>query len=345
MESTQQHFKAIISNHGDESLYNSLSGEIERRLPIVPVSWQRSFGRPAKEVELQATFTKFDPTKLSTTSNPVQSASSILASKPLLHTFWTSCLDNDKYKSTVRNQILSWQKLLTEKQCENWLIIHVMYQDSSKLNKSKINLPRSSVYDKIKSEFNQKMQEKCLQLWEPDKETLFTKSSESWDILLNQLRSLLVDSFGQHLDSFEERVRLTREKYAHPDWPFLHYFLVHEELALTYQSITLRDDALIQYDEVDALLSQFIINSAGRELPTWLQKFCAVPTNWDGVSVSNQNLESYKELIKSGYASLIDFRNYVFARQCKLLMLMNRRYNCLLILIMIMIITRTLLAL
>ena len=42
-----------------------------------------------------------------------------------------------------------------------------------------------------------------------------------------------------------------------------------EELALIYQSVTLKDDALVQYDEVDALLSQFIINSSGKGIKHW----------------------------------------------------------------------------
>jgi len=51
------------------------------------------------------------------------------------------------------------------------------------------------------------------------------------------------------------------------DQYFLHYFILsnlQEELAFIYQSITLNEDALIQYDEVDALLSQFIINCSGK---------------------------------------------------------------------------------
>ena len=68
---------------------------------------------------------------------------------------------------------------------------------------------------------------RCMQLWEPDKETLFTKSGESWQMLLSQLRQLLLESFSRHLDSFEDRVRVMREKYADPNWPFLKYFLVH----------------------------------------------------------------------------------------------------------------------
>lgn len=318
---TMDYFKAVISSSGDESLYQALSGEVERRLPTASVSWKRSFGRPSKEVVLQANFVRFDPSKFPCVVDSVSS----LTLQPLLHVFWTSCLDNDKYKSAVKTQIMRWQKVLIENQIVDWLIVHVLYQDNSKANKSKINLPRSSVYDKIRTDFGQKFSDRCIQLWEPDKETLFTKSGESWDALLLQLRHLLLDSFGRNLDSFEDRIRVNREKYADPQWPFIDYFIIHEELALIYQSITLREDALVQYDEVDALLSQFIINCSGRELPKWLEKFTISPSNWDGVSLRNQNLESYKILIKSGNASLIDFRNYLFSRQCKLLINMNRK--------------------
>ena len=68
---------------------------------------------------------------------------------------------------------------------------------------------------------------RCVQLWEPDKETLFTKSGESWDMLLTSLRNLLLESFGRQLDSFEDRIRMMREKYANPEWPFIDYFVVH----------------------------------------------------------------------------------------------------------------------
>ena len=68
---------------------------------------------------------------------------------------------------------------------------------------------------------------RCVQLWEPEKETLFTKSGESWEVLLNQLRNLLLESFGRHLDSFEDQIRVLREKYADPEWPFFKYFIVH----------------------------------------------------------------------------------------------------------------------
>ncbi|XP_012556503.2 uncharacterized protein LOC100207710 isoform X1 [Hydra vulgaris] len=314
-------FKVLITNSGEESLFTTLSTELERRLPKAAVEWKRSYGRPPKSVILQASFCKFDSNRLSSSLDPN------LQTKPLLHIFWTSCLDNDYFKSTVRNSILKWQKELIQHRCSDWLIIHVVKQENVRSGKSKIQLPRSSVYDKIKLEFCQKLQERCLQLWEPDKSTLFTKSGESWDMLLVQLRRLLINSFGNYLDLFEEKIRVAREKYADPDWSFIEYFIAHEELALIYQSITLKEDALVQYDEVDALLSQFVINCKGKEPPNWLQALCFTPTSWDGVTLSSTVCTHYRDLIKSGKASLLDFRNYLFSRQCKLLIKMKRSWD------------------
>ncbi|XP_066918768.1 uncharacterized protein [Clytia hemisphaerica] len=315
-------FKAVISNHGNEKVFKELSGEIERRLPSAPVEWKRSYGRASKEVVLQASFSKFDLAKLSPNSN-IESFSK-LATKPLLHLFWISCNDNDKYKSSIKSEVNNWKNHLATNKNVDWLIVHVMYQENAKSGKSKIQLPRSSVFDKLKSDFGQ---DRCVQLWEPDKETLFTKSNESWQTLLSALRNSLLESFGRYLDKFEEKIRSMREKYADPKWPFIEYFLVHEELAFIYQSITLNDDALIQYDEVDALLSQFIINSSGKEFPKWLTELSTTPTIWDGVILSGKVADQYNTLIKSNKATLLDLRNYIFLRQCKLLIKMKRKWE------------------
>lgn len=49
----------------------------------------RSFGRPEKQVILQAIFSKFNSTEL--LNNNVIDSLETLASKPMLHVYWTSC--------------------------------------------------------------------------------------------------------------------------------------------------------------------------------------------------------------------------------------------------------------
>jgi len=60
---------------------------------------------------------------------------------------------------------------------------------------------------------------------------------------------------------FEENMRSQREKRNDPKWNFCDYFLLQEELAFVYQMLGVCDEALVQYDELDALFTQFVLNS------------------------------------------------------------------------------------
>lgn len=61
---------------------------------------------------------------------------------------------------------------------------------------------------------------------------------------------------------FEEGMRGERERRTEKSWSFCSYFLLQEELAQVFQLLALHDDALVQYDELDALFTQFVLNSA-----------------------------------------------------------------------------------
>ena len=60
---------------------------------------------------------------------------------------------------------------------------------------------------------------------------------------------------------FEENMRSQREKRNDPKWNFCDYFLLQEELAFVYELLGVYDEALVQYDELDALFTQFVLNS------------------------------------------------------------------------------------
>lgn len=71
-----------------------------------------------------------------------------------LNYFYSICniyiQDLDAYKQTTREELVEWTSALKRKNIPDWLIV-VVSTDESKL-KSKL-LPRSSVFDKIKSDF------------------------------------------------------------------------------------------------------------------------------------------------------------------------------------------------
>ena len=64
--------------------------------------------------------------------------------------------DADEFKSGVKDNITDWMRKLRDRNIVDWMIIQVISQDSLKGNKPKIQLPRSTVFDKIKSDFGGK---------------------------------------------------------------------------------------------------------------------------------------------------------------------------------------------
>jgi hypothetical protein len=63
-------------------------------------------------------------------------------------------------------------------------------------------------------------------------------------------------------------MRAQREQRNDPKWNFCDYFLLQEELAFVYEMLGQFDEALVQYDELDALFTQFVLNShfAGKSI-------------------------------------------------------------------------------
>ena len=84
---------------------------------------------------------------------------------------------------------------------------------------------------------------------------------DSWQTLLHRIRLLLLQAYNRALMRFEENMRGERENRNDSNWNFCDYFLLQEELAFVYEMLGVYDEALVQYDELDALFTQFILNS------------------------------------------------------------------------------------
>ncbi|XP_065057879.1 uncharacterized protein LOC135685750 [Rhopilema esculentum] len=312
--------KPVVTYYGEENLCVKLSQEIERRLPKKPIDWKRTYSRALKTVCLKATFTKFNSDQLEATNDGT------VSKQPFLHLYWTSCMENDEFRNGIKQKIINWQENLKSRDINDWLIIQVVTQDSQ-ATRSRITLPRSSVFDKIKNDLCGKDIKRVAQLWQPDKEGLFTKSGESWEALLTQLRQLLLDSLSKHVTKFEEKVRHLREKYSEPSWSFIEYLKLNEELATILKSVTLHEEALVQYDELDALFSQFVVNGNIKGIPSWMEQFTKRPDSWDGVSLQKQAVKYYRDAVYEGRASLLELRNYIFIRQWQMLIKINRSWD------------------
>lgn len=78
----------------------------------------------------------------------------------------------------------------------------------------------------------------------------------------------------------------------------------------------LNDEALVQYDELDALFSQFVVNGISSDNVSWLNNFQKPLERWHGLRLGSSMLP--KE------PSILELRAYLFAKQAHMLLLMNK---------------------
>lgn len=309
--------KPIVTCAGDQNLFTSLYPALTQQLPREPMEWRRSYGRAPKMIHLESNFVQFKEELLPKEGNKA------LLTFPFLHIFWTECCDTEVYKASTKDDISKWQNILKTHSTVDWLIV-LVENEAKKKNKTNI-LPRTSIVDKIRNDFCNKQSDRCVVLTDPLKDS--SRSQESWGAFLTKLRTLLLMSFTKNLGKFEDDMRTLREKRTEPGWSFCDYFMVQEELAFVFEMLQQFEDALVQYDELDALFSQYVLNFGAGDGANWLTSFCQAVQSWDGLILRKPIDMEKRELIQKREASLLDLRSYLFSRQCTLLIFLQRPWE------------------
>ncbi|XP_050441422.1 trafficking protein particle complex subunit 10 [Adelges cooleyi] len=303
--------KPMITYAGDKELFEGLKTVFSQSLGQEPIEWRRLYGRPMKLVTLSTDFVPFNKDAVAE-----QISSRNLVGRPIMHTFWTQCLDMEVYKSLLRDEIDKWMTEMNKHNIIDWVIIVVETYDLRKHSKL---LPRTTVFDKIKSDFAEKKADRCLSVINPPKSELRCGSS-AWRALITNVRLLTLSAFDRLFLKYEDNIRNYREQRNDSSWSFCKYFLYQEELAFALEMLGLHDEALIQYDELDAMFTQFILNSQVGNVPQWLTEFQGVLERWAAVLFMEKISRSQREAIKNRKLSFLEFRCYLFSRQASLLM-------------------------
>lgn len=305
--------KPIVTYAGDKQVFKALESLLLEGLPQESVEWTRSYGRGPKTVRVECRFVEYDAAQLS------REKDGRLLDQAHLHVYCTDCNDLETYRSRVRDEIIEWMSQLKEAGIYDWMLVAVEPTDARRANKAKL-LSRATVFDRMRADFPSKTFDRCVQV--------STDSSGSVGVaaLLGRLRQLLLHATGRHLGRYEELIRMQRERRTAPQWSFLHFFFLQEELALVLEALGLYDEALVQYDELDALFTQVVINSASGEMPEWLCQLAQLGCEaWGGLRLGVDPAHSpERQLLQRSKGSLLQLRNYLFCRQCALLRLQNR---------------------
>lgn len=197
----------------------------------------------------------------------------------------------------------------------------ILLVETLDMRKTKNLLPRTTVLDKIRLDFGSKNDDRCISVLNPAK--FEQKSTESFRCLVQRIRFLMLASYNRNIAKYEELIRSKREKRNQDDWDFRQYFFMQEDLALIFEKLELPTEALIQYDELDAMFSQFITHTGFNEKQQWLAYFKRPLTAFHGICLSRVDKFEMRQKIRNEGVSLLEFRNYLFERQAYLLLTCN----------------------
>jgi len=93
-----------------------------------------------------------------------------------------------------------------------------------------------------------------------------------------------------------------------------------ESLAFLFEGMGLYEDALAQYDELEALFFQV----SKEKNMTWFGTFISPGSKDDSTPLLSLNRKAYRDLILANTITVFDFRVYLLARQCLILGMMGR---------------------
>ncbi|XP_053659885.1 trafficking protein particle complex subunit 10 [Anopheles marshallii] len=302
--------KPILTYSGDVRVFKTLEPHIVAALPSDTAEWKRSYGRPVKNVRVEATFKPFDQNVL----EKYKDGKWNIVDHPVLHIYVTECSDIEAYRASVKEEIDQWLKVLNNYNVTDWMILLVETLD---MKKSKNILPRTTVLDKIRLDFASKNGDRCLSILNPAKFEM--KATESFRCLLQRIRHLMLTGYNRTIVKYEELIRTNRENRIQENWSFIDYFVLQEQLAFVLEMLGQYPEALVQYDELDAMFSQFILNSVFGEKQKWLHIFDQPLYAFHGISLNPAKMTETREKIISCNVTLLEFRSYLFERQCMLL--------------------------
>ena len=193
----------------------------------------------------------------------------------------------------------------------------ILIVETIDIKKTKNILPRQSVLDKIRMDFASKSPDRCISILNPLK--FENKATESFRSMVQRIRHFILSGYNKNIVKYEEIIRAKREERNKEDWDFCNYFLLQEQLAFVLEMLNLHSDALVQYDELDAMFNLFVMNTMYGEKPKWMKIFEKPLNNLRGITMCKKDMQEARQKIIDDSVSLIEFRNYLFQRQCILL--------------------------
>ncbi|KAJ1959549.1 hypothetical protein IWQ62_004566, partial [Dispira parvispora] len=252
------------------------------------------------------------------TGSPLPSG---LAATPYLNLYFSHCEDVDTYRQLVKAKIKQWLDPIASKKNQEWLIIHVTRQlpdNHAKSGGAKLFPRATSVVDKIRADFSPKKDDNRVLLLHFGDDG--HNDPETWHDVFARIKECVVQSFYRRVTHYQEDVRRLDAQRMMPGWNYCTFFILKERVVHCYQQMGMYDEALKQYDELEASFFQLLKDRA----LTWFTSFGGTTVGDDNTSLLDFTKKEYRERIVQNHITVFDLRMYLFGRQCQLLIQLHQ---------------------
>lgn len=311
--------KLVVTIQDLFGVWGSIEDRFRGRLPLDHLHW-KSQNRPLRSIS--SLDLDLQPYEVVPEDKAIQDGD--LLERPVLNIFVVKCDDVEIYRSHARQLIRDWYNTVVTKPNQQWLILHVLATEPAfgsagpaRSSGTKFLGLKNSVFDKIRSDFNTSTKkDQCAQLRLGDGKVEF---EEALNELFIKVKDLIMASLTSKIEAIEGNVHQVKSGTRTSNLNFYPLFNLKESLAKTFQSMSLLEDALVQYDEIESSFYEVVTD---RHLDNFGGSGGFDEKDLTGPVLDLQR-KPYKELISQNKITIFDFRVYVFARQAILLVTMR----------------------
>lgn len=299
-----------IAYYDPYDIYEDVKDDLEARFPLVNLHWKPS-DRPLRSIPtLEIELVEEEALPAATPQHQMLG----LSQEPYLKLIFVKCEDNETYRHSLRKLIREWlsSNVIGLRDPTEWLIVHYVPKGSKSYTGNRF---RSGVFDKIKADFNSgSKKDRCLQIRYGMSSEI--ESMELWSEITTRIKEGVLEAFGRRAELYQEEITKLEAKRNILGWNFGTFFVMKEGLALSFENISLFEDALLLYDDLEMAFNNFSTKS----MPFLISiGFEAAPVPISVLSLYD-NVSQVRNAILKSEISLFDFHCYLFSRQALLLL-------------------------
>lgn len=307
--------KTTIAYFDPLNVYGDIKQELLKHVPLTNLHWNHPL-RPLRTINtLDVEFVEESAQAMAAPKHEMLG----LSSTPCYKIIFIKCDDTDTYRSTVRPIIKEWiaNSVTGVRDPVEWIIFHYVPPGSKAFLGNRF---KYGVFDKIKADFNtESKKDRCVQI--KHEYSSNAEKDEAWRNFSNRMKEGVLEAFSDRVDLYQDEINKLEAKKHILGWNFGKFFVLKEGLALAFERMSLFEDALLLYDELEEAFIQLnrqksVTSFSAETLKTLSHPLLVV-----------QKMSEIRHDILTNDISLFDFQCYLFSRQVYLLLCIAENSN------------------